>query len=187
MTSYFPQVANEKDLPALAAMKAEFGFVPNLFRAQTKRPALIEAEAELVGAVLMNQGALTRQEKEFIFLVCSAANLSTYCVAAHCEIARMLGIDGPEPEQIAIDHAAAQIPMRIKALLGFAAKLNRQPTKVSRGDIDALHVYGYTDEQIIETVVTVGLAKFTNTVAFGLGAAPDFVPSPVVTFASSAR
>ena len=187
MTSYFPQVANEKDLPALAAMKAEFGFVPNLFRAQTKRPALIEAEAELVGAVLMNQGALTRQEKEFIFLVCSAANLSTYCVAAHCEIARMLGIDGPEPEQIAIDYAAAQIPMRMKALLSFAAKLNRQPAKVSRRDIDALHVYGYTDEHIIETVVTVGLAKFANTVGFGLGAAPDFEPSSVVTFASSAR
>ena len=180
MTSYFPQVADENDLPALAGMKAAFGFVPNFFRAQTKRPALIEAEAQLVGAVFMVEGALTRQEKEYIFLVCSAANLSTYCVTAHCEIVRMLGIAGPEPEQIAVDYAAAEIPMRMRALLNFPSKLNRQPAKVTRRDIDALHTYGYTDEHIIETVVTVGLAKFANFVAFGLGAAPDFeTPSKV--------
>jgi len=40
--------------------------------------------------------------------VCSAANLSTYCVTAHCEIVRILGIEGPEPEQIALDHTSTK-------------------------------------------------------------------------------
>ncbi len=178
--SYFAQVADENDLPTLALIKDTFGFIPNFFRAQTMRPDLIDVEAQLIGAILVKEGALTRQQKEYIFLVCSAANLSTYCVTAHCEIVRMLGIEGPEPEQIAIDHPTSNIPMVLKALLNFAAKLNRQPTKVSRRDIDALHTYGYTDEQILETVVMVGLAKFANFVAFGLGTAPDFDPSKVV-------
>ena len=186
MISYFPQVADENDLPVLAAMKDAFGFVPNLFRAQTKRPGLVQAEAQLVGAVLVQEGALTRQEKEYIFLVCSAANLSTYCVTAHCEIVRMLGLKGPHPEQVAIDYAGANIPMRTKALLSFVAKLNTRPAQVSRRDIDALHTYGYEDEHIIETVATVGLAKFANTVAFGLGAAPDFEPSSELKFAAQA-
>lgn len=138
------------------------------------RPDLIDAEAQLVGAVLVKEGALTRQQKEYIFLVCSAANLSTYCVTAHCEIVRMLGIAGPDPEQIALDHTAADIPMPLKALLNFALKLNNHGGKLGPRDIDTLRTYGYTEQQIMEAVLCVGLAKFANAVSFGLGTAPDF-------------
>ena len=170
---------DETNFPLFAAVKSQFGFIPNFYRAQTTRPDLIEAEAQLVNAILINEGALTRKQKEYIFLVCSAANLSTYCVTAHCEIVRMLGIIGPEPEQIAIDHASTNLPMALKALLNFAAKLNNEPTKVSRNDIESLRTFGYGDEQIMETVLLVGLAKFANFVAFGLGTVPDFDASRI--------
>jgi uncharacterized peroxidase-related enzyme len=178
--SYLPHVADENDLPTLRQIKEAFGFVPNFFLAQTIRPDLIDAEAQWIGAILIKEGALTRLQKEYIFLVCSAANLSTYCVTAHCEMVRMLGIEGPEPEQIALDHTSANLPIAMKALLNFAAKLNRQPTKLSQRDIDALHTYGYNDEQILETVLMVGFAKFANFVAFGLGTVPDFDSSKIV-------
>ena len=95
--------ADEGQFPTLLQIQSAFGFVPNFFRAQTFRPDLIDAEAGLIGTILMKDGALTRTQKEYIFLTCSAANLSTYCVTAHCEIVRLLGIAGPEPEQIAIN------------------------------------------------------------------------------------
>jgi uncharacterized peroxidase-related enzyme len=174
--SYFPHVADENDLTSLRQIKDAYGFIPNFFRAQTIRPDLLDATVQFVQAILVNESALTREQKEYIFLVCSAANLSTYCVTAHCEIVRMLGIQGPEPEQIALDHTAAKIPIPLKALLNFATKLNTRPMKVTRRDIDSLHTYGYTDEQILETVMMVGLAKLANTVSFGLGTAPDFDP-----------
>jgi len=175
--SYFPFLADENDNPTLRAIKGSFGFVPNFYRAQTMRPDLIDAEAQLVNAILVKEGALTRQQKEYIFLVSSAANLSTYCLTAHCEMVRMLGIEGPEPEQIALDHTAAKIPIGLKALLNFAAKLNGQPTKITKRDVDVLRTYGYNDQQIMEAVLMVGLAKFANFVAFGLGTAPDFEPT----------
>jgi alkylhydroperoxidase family enzyme len=68
------------------------------------------------------------------------------------------------------------VPVADKALLNFALKLNGQPRKVSRRDIDILRTYGFTEQQILETVVTVGFAKFANWVAFGLGTVPDFEP-----------
>ena len=164
----------EKACSTFEEIRKAFGFLPNFFRAQTMRSDLIDAEVQLVGTTLIKEGALTRQQKEYIFLVCSAANLSTYCVTAHCEIVRLLGIDGPEPEQVALDHAATNLPVTFKALLNFAAKLNSQPAKVSQRDVDALRTYGFSDEQILEAVVTVGVAKFANFVAFGLGTVPDF-------------
>ena len=165
---------NETNYPPFAKIMNAFGFIPNFYRAQTIRPDLIEAQDQLVNAILIKESALTRKQKEYIFLVCSAANLSTYCVTAHCEIIRMLGIEGPEPEQIAIDHIATHLPMTVKALLNFAAKLNSEPTKITKTDVDDLHTYGYGDEQILETVLMVGLAKFANVVSTGLGTGPDF-------------
>jgi uncharacterized peroxidase-related enzyme len=170
---------DETNFPLFAAIKQQFGFIPNFYRAQTMRPDLVEAEAGLVNAALIREGALTRQHKEYIFLVCSAANLSTYCVTAHCEIVRTLGIAGPEPEQIAIDYTATGLPLAMKALLGFSLKLNLSPARVSRADIDTLRTYEYSDQQIMEAVVIVGLAKFANYVSFGLGTVPDFDSSKI--------
>jgi uncharacterized peroxidase-related enzyme len=170
---------DETNYPPFAAIKSNFGFIPNFFRAQTMRKDLIEAEVNLVDTVLVKEGALTRQQKEYIFLVCSGANLSTYCVTAHCEMVRMLGIAGPEPEQIAIDYTATKLPMVTKALLSFVLLLNSQPTKVTRADIETLRTFGYGDEQIMEAVVVVGLAKFANYIAFGLGTLPDFDNSKI--------
>lgn len=174
---------DEENYPPFARAKESFGFIPNLFRAQTLRPDLMEAHMALAGALLTKEGALSRQHKEYIFLVCSAANLSTYCVTAHCEMIRMMGISGPEPEQIALDYSATKLPMVMKALLKFVTKLNNQPTKITHADIDALRTYGYTDEQILEAVALVGLAKYSNYVAFGLGTLPDF-DSSKIPFAS---
>ena len=182
--SYIPEASlDETNYPVFAEMMNTFGFIPNFYRAQTIRPDLIESQDQLVNAILIKEGALTRKQKEYIFLVCSAANQSTYCVTAHCEIIRMLGIEGPEPEQIAIDHTATHLPMAVKALLNFAARLNREPTKISKTDVDDLHTYGYNDEQTLETVLMVGLAKFANVVSSGLGTRPDF-DSARVTFSA---
>jgi uncharacterized peroxidase-related enzyme len=168
------QPFDEKDFPAFAAIRQQFGFLPNFFPAQTLRPDFIETEIGLMAAILLKEGALTRRQKEYIFLVCSAANLSTYCVTAHCEIVRMLKIEGPEPEQIAIDHVHSKISIADKALLNFCSKLNNESPRITPADLEALRTYGFTEQQILEAVVIVGFAKFANVVAFGLGTVPDF-------------
>jgi uncharacterized peroxidase-related enzyme len=168
------QAFDEKDFPAFAAIREQFGFLPNFFPAQTLRPDFIETEINLMAAILLKDGALVRRQKEYIFLVCSAANLSTYCVTAHCEIVRMLKLEGPDPEQIAIDHVHTKIPIADKALLNFCSKLNNQSTKIGPSDIEALRTYGFNEQQILEAIVIVGFAKFANVIAFGLGTVPDF-------------
>ncbi|HEX6719801.1 MAG TPA: peroxidase-related enzyme [Pyrinomonadaceae bacterium] len=165
---------NEEDFPTLKLIKEDYGFIPNYFKAQTARPDLIDAQVQLVEAILLNEGALSRQLKEYVFLVCSAANLSAYCVTAHCEIIRMLKIEGPEPEQIALDHMSTDLSIVDKALLNFTLKLNNHPLKVTQDDIDDLKTYGFNDQQILEAVMCVGLAKLANYVGFGLGTVPDY-------------
>lgn len=165
---------NEEDFPTLKLIKDDYGFIPNYFKAQTLRPDLIDTHVQFVDAILIKEGALSRQLKEYVFLVCSAANLSTYCVTAHCEIIRMLKLQGPEPEQIALDHMSTDLPIVDKALLNFTLKLNNHPLKITQDDIDDLKTYGFNDQQILEAVMCVGLAKLANYVGFGLGTIPDY-------------
>jgi uncharacterized peroxidase-related enzyme len=162
--------------PAADARQQMFGFFPNPFRAQTLRPDIIEAEAGLVRAVLIQDGALSRRQKEYVFLVCSAANLRAYCVTAHCEIVRGLGLSGPEPEKVALDHVHADIPLADKMLLNFALEVTRRPLRTGRRDVDGLRLYGFTDEQILGAVAVIALVKFANWLAFGPGTLPDFEP-----------
>jgi uncharacterized peroxidase-related enzyme len=173
MTYLRTEPYDEKDFPAFTSIREAFGFLPNFFTAQTARPDMIDAEIAMTGNLLL-KGALDRRQREYIFLVCSAANLSTYCVTAHCEMVRMLHLEGPEPEQIAIDHVHAKIPMADRALLNFCVKLNSQGSKIGRSDVEALRTYGFSEQQILEAVLLVGWAKFANIVAFGLGTVPDF-------------
>jgi uncharacterized peroxidase-related enzyme len=170
-----------------SSVREKFGFLPNFFAAQTERPDLINAEFVMTGDLLLREGALARQQKEYIFLVCSAANLSTYCVTAHCEMLRMLHVEGPEPEQIAVDHLHTKISVSDKALLNFCAKLNNQGSKIASSDIEVLRTYGFSEQQILEAVLVVGWAKFTNTVAFGLGTVPDFQSRRVAEELGKAR
>src|SRR6516162_4809040 len=149
MTYLRNQLYDDKDFPAFAAIREQFGFLPNFFPAQTLRPDFVDAEINLMAAILLKEGALARRQKEYIFLVCSAANLSTYCVTAHCEIVRMLGLEGPEPEQIAIDYGSTALPIQMKALLNFAAKLNGESASVGSHDVAALRKFGFTDQQIM--------------------------------------
>ena len=123
---------DEKDFPTLQLIKKDYGFIPNFFRVQTACSDILDAEVQLVDSILIKESALTRSQKEHIFLVCSAANLSTYCVTAHCEIIRMLKLEGPEPEQIALDHMSTDLPIVDKALLNFSLKLNNHSQKLRR-------------------------------------------------------
>jgi uncharacterized peroxidase-related enzyme len=177
--SYIEEPAGAEP-PIFASIQGAFGFVPNFFRAQKRRLDIVEAEVGLINAILMKEGGLTRTQKEYLFLVCAAADLSTYCVTAHCEMVRMLKIEGPEPEQIAVDYTHADIPMSDKALLNFALKLTREPKKIESRDIETLRTYDFDDQQILETVAMVGLCKFSTFVSFGLGTVPDFDSSKVL-------
>src|SRR5438445_11117430 len=87
---------------------------------------------------------------------------------------RMFKLEGPEPEQIAVDYLHSTSSISDKALLNFCSKLNCQTSKIVSSDIETLRTYGFTEQQILEAILLVGWAKFANTVAFGLGTVPDF-------------
>jgi len=168
-----------RDSSVLAFFKSNFGFVPNVFRDQMLRFDIVQAEANLIDSVLLKQGALTRFQKECILLVVSAGNSNTYSVALLGQTLEILGISREESDQIAVDHHGSTLPEADKALLESIKKLAETPTAFSEEDIKSLRSHGFSEEQILESILITGLANFLNTVQIGLGAVPDFPPRMV--------
>ena len=105
-----------------AFLRARFGFIPNVFRVQSLRPDVIEAEVEAIRLVLLTEDHLTRLQKELILLVVSAANRNTYFVAVHSEIVSTLGIPPDHTDKIAMEHRRAGLVEADTLLLDFAAQ-----------------------------------------------------------------
>ena len=157
----------------------QFGFVPNLFRAQTLRPDVLEAEAVTLRTVLLTGDVLSRLQKEFILLVISAENLNTYCVAVHSEMLRNLGVPEDASDQIAVDHRHADLSTGDKALLDAALKIARRSPRFDSTDVHGLRRHGFADSQVLEAVVMASLTNFLNTLQVGLGTVPDVHPRRV--------
>lgn len=162
----------------LPFLKEALGLVPNLFRILMGRPDLAEAVASALRQVLLSDKTLSRTQKQNIFLVISAAKLNTYCVAAHCEMLRGLGMSVERADQIAVDHRYADLSDGDKALLDGALALCAQPSRFWSGERRRLRGHGFNERQILEVVVMSGFAQFLNALSIGLAAEPDFDPPP---------
>ena len=170
---------NADTFEPFAFLRERIGFIPNVFRAQSLRPDVIEAEVQAIRVLLLTGDHLTRLQKERILLVVSAANRNTYFVAVHSEILRTLGISPDDADKIAVEHRQAGLGAADTALLDFALKLALEPLEFGSEDLVPLRRHGFTDEQILEAVVITSFANFLNTLQFGVGAKADFPPRHV--------
>jgi RNA polymerase sigma-70 factor (ECF subfamily) len=170
-----PELDPDRFAP-FAVLREHLGFIPNVFRAQSRRPKVIEAEVCAILLLLLAEEHLTHIQKEQILLVVSAANHNTYFVTAHSEILAALGVPPETADRIVSEHRHAGLDEANVALLDFARKLVGEPSAIAIEDWTKLRSHGYADEQILEAVVTTALTNFLNTVQFGLGAVPDFEP-----------
>jgi RNA polymerase sigma-70 factor (ECF subfamily) len=177
-----PYIKTTYQSPTTFAPFARFlkghGFIPNLYRAQTLRPDIVEDEAASIAKILTGGDALTRAQTESIFIVASSTILNTYCVAAHCNILRRYGLSPEEADQVAFDHRQSNLPEHDKILLDFAVKLASRPFEVCLADIQQLRDSGFTDEQVLDCIALTACSNFLNMIRLGLGVEPDFELPP---------
>jgi RNA polymerase sigma-70 factor, ECF subfamily len=174
--SFLPEEDEPTNTPALQIFKQHLGLVPRVFRAQLSRPDVVDSQAKLIETLLFAKGALTRVQKEFILLAVSGANQNIYFPAVHSQTLKFLGVEPEVSHQITLDHPQPDLSDQDIALLDFARRLAQQPHTVAADDVEQLRGRGFSEEQILEAVLMVGLTNLLNVVQMGLGTEPDFKP-----------
>jgi RNA polymerase sigma-70 factor, ECF subfamily len=177
---FLPEMDDALNTETLSRLKRNFGLAPRVYRAQLLRPDLVDAQVKLLDRLLFTKGALSRLQKEFILLAVSAENNNSYFPALHCQTLQFLGVKPEQSQQVTIDHREANLPVPDVVLLDFARKLAAEPQAFTVLDVESLRKSSFTDEQILEAVLMVGLTQLLNCIQMGLGTESDFKPR--VTF-----
>ena len=165
---------------SFSTLKRNFGLVPKVYRAQLHRPDLVDAQVGLLNELLFKEASLSRIQKEFILLSVSAQNNNEYFPALHSQTLLFLGVNADQSQRVTTDHRNANLSEADVALLNFARKLASEPQSFTNLDVESLRKLNFSDHQILEAVLMVGLTQLLNCVQMGLGVEPDFKPR--VTF-----
>ena len=91
---------SEETRQTLEEIKRQQGFVSKIYKVLGRDPKLLKALWNLRNAV-MEHGKLSRKTKEMIALAVSIANNCEYCVYAHADELKKLGVSQEEILEVA--------------------------------------------------------------------------------------
>lgn len=141
-----------------------YGFLPNLLGVMAEAPALLKAYRTVIG--LFDETSLTPTERQVVLLTVSESNGCGYCVAAHTVIAGMQQVAADVVDAIRAGQAIAD--PKLQALRRFTGAVVESRGWPSADDMAAFLHAGYTQTQVLEVVLGVGvktLSNYTNHIA----------------------
>jgi uncharacterized peroxidase-related enzyme len=152
----------------LASLEARAKQANPFFRAMAHRPEVLKNFPPFYSAVV-GPGSVARRVKVLVYLACSYANTCPFCVASNLPGARKAGITEEEIRAVETAQDSA-FPPAERAAIAYARELTR--TAHAETTRDELRAH-YTDEQIVEITLVIGISNLTNRFNNGLQILPE--------------
>lgn len=153
-----PESAPADSQPALQALKASVGMIPNLAAAMAESPKLIEAFVAVRG--IYQSGTFTPAEREAISLANAVENGCVYCRAIHATFALQNGMS-PETVRGLRETELPKDP-KLGALVAYARAVLRGRGKVDAPVLAAFYEAGYSRAQALEVLVATAVSAIAN-------------------------
>ena len=137
-------------------LKKGLGMVPNLY-------ATLAHSENALGSYLALQNAkssITGKAREVVNLVVSQVNECEYCLAAHTMIGKMNGFT--DAQVLEIRSGTASFDPKLDALARLVKAIASQRGKIDDTLLDAFFAAGWTQENLVDTIVTIGDKTITN-------------------------
>ncbi len=129
----------------------------NIFKGLATNPNVLKAFLGFAQGV--HGGALTDPEHEITALLTAQKHNCEYCLAAHTQIAKGVGID--EETSLAIRKGHTADPKQ-QALIDFVNAVLETDGFVTDDQLDTFRSAGYNDAAVIEAVAGIAVMTFTN-------------------------
>jgi uncharacterized peroxidase-related enzyme len=144
-----------------AKIKKAVGRVPNAYATVgTHSPATLAA---VLGAdQVLAAGSLAKADVEAIKLAVSEIAGCDYCVAAHTLMGKLAGLSPEAMKQVRAGSATGDA--KRDALVRFVRLLVSTRGTVAQADLDAVRAAGYSEQQVVETMLAIAAITFTNLV-----------------------
>jgi uncharacterized peroxidase-related enzyme len=141
------------------AIKGAIGKVPNAYATVgSNSPLALEAILNLDG--VLKKSSLSAKEVEVVKLAVSQDAQCDYCLAAHTLMGGKAGLSAEDIKSVR--YGAATGDARIDALATFVHTVVTTSGDVPAEVVIAVKQAGYSDAQIIDTLLAVAAITFTN-------------------------
>lgn len=151
--------ATGKAAQLFGAIKGAVGMVPNAYAAiGNNSPVALEAALGLDAA--LRKGSLSAREVEVVKLAVSEIAGCDYCLAAHTLFGGKLGLSRETMGQVRRNQPSGDA--RLDALAGFVHSVAGTRGEVPADVVAAVKAAGYSDAQIVDTLLAVSAITFTN-------------------------
>ena len=155
-----------------ARARAQYGYLPNMYRVFSHAPEVMDGWATLLGSI---RSRMTLRRYELVTQAAARELKSSYCMLAHGSIV-LDKLMGPQELAAALDDSTATpLNEQERAIMVFAAKVVRDATSVTRSDSDLLRAHGLTDAEIFDITAAAAVRCFYSKMLDAPGAAPDAV------------
>jgi alkylhydroperoxidase family enzyme len=150
--------APEHAKPALEALEAAFGMIPNIAGAMATSPVLINSLVGLFQRV--HGGSFTEAQIQTLLLTNAVTNASPWAVAFHTTLALKEGLDAADVQSIREGRAPAD--GKHAALSNVAKSLIEKRGRLGDQDIDGFIAAGFSKDQLLEVIAVVAASTITN-------------------------
>jgi len=137
-------------------MKKSLGMVPNLYATMAHSEHALASYLALQNA----KSSITGKAREVVNLVVSQVNGCEYCLAAHTVVARMNGFTDAQVLEIRGGHAS--FDPKFDALARLAKAIVVQRGKIDDATLEAFFAAGWTKENLVDVIMTVGDKTISN-------------------------
>lgn len=148
------------------------GFVPNLYAYFAKNETALGDYLTLQN----RKSSLRAKEREIINLVVSQVNECRYCQSAHTALGKLNGFT--EDQILEIRGGSASFDPKLDALAAFTQSVTINRGKASQKAKEAFFAAGYTEANLIDTVIVIGDKIISNYIHNLTGFEIDFPIAP---------
>jgi RNA polymerase sigma-70 factor, ECF subfamily len=134
-----------------------YGIVPNLFRLQNELPNVVQAEEQLMHAILLTEGSLSRDAKRGLLSIVARARRNKYCWSLNSRGDREQSVCSSVLERAAV-------------------KLASTGCTFSAADVGSILRSGFNVESLLDVILTVALGQLLCTLSEALDPELEFEP-----------
>ena len=137
-------------------LKKALGMTPNLYATL----ALSEHALATYLALQNAKSSITGKAREVVNLVVSEVNDCEYCLAAHTAVGKMVGFT--DAQILEIRGGRASFDAKLDALAQLVKSIAVERGHPDRRLVDAFFAAGWTMENLVDAIVTIGDKTVTN-------------------------
>lgn len=166
-----PEQATAELKPVYQSLTQNLGRVPNFLAMLAHKPEVLKNFLPLYQAIT-GPGALEQRYKELAYLKTAMTNGCEYCSRAHIASSKNAGVTDAQVAALTFYRKSSQFDEKDKVVLHFADQVTRAAATVREDHLQPLRAF-FTEEQIVELVMVIAVANFTNRINDALQVIPD--------------